>query len=141
MPPIQKVMDFGLLERTGLSVDIEVSLSPDLFAQMRAVLTIQRVLANQGWARGAAKPARNITAREILGIATIGGATAIGTEKKCGSLRPGKEADIVLIRATDVTTGPLNNAFGTVAVGANVNNVDTVMIAGKVKKWRGQLME
>jgi cytosine/adenosine deaminase-related metal-dependent hydrolase len=140
VPPIQKVMDFGLLKRTGLSVDIEVSLSPDLFAQMRAVLVIQRLLANQGWAHGTAKPARNISVREVLGMATIGGATAIGTEKKCGSLTPGKEADIVLIRATDVTTGPLNNAFGTVVVGANVNNVDTVIIGGKIKKCRGQLI-
>jgi 5-methylthioadenosine/S-adenosylhomocysteine deaminase len=138
--PIQKVMDFGLLERTGLSVDIEVSLSPDLFAQMRAVLIIQRIFANHVWAHGAAKPPRNITVKEVLRLATTGGATAIGTETKCGSLTPGKEADIVLIRATDVTTGPVNNAVGTVVVGANVNNVDTVMIAGKIKKWRGQLI-
>lgn len=46
----------------------------------------------------------------------------------------------MLIRAIDVTTGPLNNAFGTVVVGANVNNVDTVIIAGKIKKSRGQLI-
>ncbi len=140
VPPIQKAMDFGLLDRTGLSVDIEVSLSPDMFAQMRAILVLQRAFANKAWANGAAHAPRTITVQEVLRLATIGGAAAIGVERKCGTLTPGKGADIVCIRADDLTTCPLNNAFGTVVVGANVNNVDTVMVAGKIKKWGGQLV-
>jgi cytosine/adenosine deaminase-related metal-dependent hydrolase len=111
-----------------------------MFAQMRAILVLQRAFANKAWANGAAHAPRTITVQEVLRLATVGGATAIGLERKCGTLTPGKDADIVCIRADDLTTGPLNNAFGTVVVGANVNNVDTVMVAGKIKKWGGQLV-
>jgi 5-methylthioadenosine/S-adenosylhomocysteine deaminase len=35
---------------------------------------------------------------------------------------------------------PLNNAPGTVVNLMNPGNVDTVFIAGKVRKWRGELV-
>jgi cytosine/adenosine deaminase-related metal-dependent hydrolase len=138
--PIQGVIDHGLLRRTGLSVDVEVCLSPDLFAQMRAVFLIQRVLSNKRWAEGDATAPAAMTVRDVLTMATVGGARANGLQTKIGSLTPGKEADIVLIRANDINTGPLNNAVGTVVIGAGADNVDTVIIAGQIKKTRGKLV-
>jgi cytosine/adenosine deaminase-related metal-dependent hydrolase len=58
---------------------------------------------------------------------------------KIGTLTPGKEADLVLVRANDINTMPLTNAAATVVQFAGVNNIDTVFIAGEVKKWRGTL--
>lgn len=138
--PIQGVIDHGLLRRTGLSVDVEVCLSPDLFAQMRAVFLIQRVLSNKRWAEGDTTAPPMMTVRDVLTMATVGGARANGLQNKIGTLTPGKEADIVLIRANDINTGPLNNAVGTVVIGAGADNVDTVIIAGQVKKTRGKLV-
>lgn len=138
--PIQQVMDFGLMDRTGLSVDIEVSLSPDIFSQMHAIFLIQRVLANRDWARGVGDVKRNITVKEILRLATLGGATAIGNGAKSGTLTPGKRADITIVRAEDLSTGPLNNAYGTIVVGANPGNVDTVIVDGRIAKWRGNVL-
>jgi 5-methylthioadenosine/S-adenosylhomocysteine deaminase len=138
--PIQQAINFGHLDRTGLSVDVEVCLSTDLFAQMRAVFQLQRVLSNRLWAYGEPNPPATMNVRDVLRIATVGGAAAAGLSHKIGTLTPGKQADIVLIRANDISTGPLNNAYGTVVTGATSGNVDTVIIGGKVKKSRGKLV-
>lgn len=50
------------------------------------------------------------------------------------------QADLVVIRATDINLGPLNNAVGTVIVGAGVDNVHGVIIGGRLKKWNGRLL-
>lgn len=138
--PIQGIIDHGLLNRTGLSVDVEVSLSPDLFAQMRAVFLLQRVLSNKRWAEGERDAPPPMTVRDVFTMATIGGARANGLIDRIGTLTPGKQADVVLIRANDITTGPLNHALGTVVVGAGTDNVDTVIIAGEVRKAGGRLV-
>ncbi|TMD47369.1 MAG: hypothetical protein E6I86_09330 [Chloroflexi bacterium] len=79
-------------------------------------------------------------ASDVLEFATIQGARHIGLGQKVGSLAPGKEADIVAIRAEDVNNLPLNNAIGTVVQGADTKNVDIVWIAGELKKWRGTIL-
>jgi hypothetical protein len=35
----------------------------------------------------------------------------------------------------------LNNAYGQVVTGASVRHVDTVLIGGKIKKWKGKLVD
>jgi hypothetical protein len=35
---------------------------------------------------------------------------------------------------------PLNNAAGAVVTLMERSNVDTVLVAGRIRKWRGQLM-
>jgi 5-methylthioadenosine/S-adenosylhomocysteine deaminase len=54
--------------------------------------------------------------------------------------RPGKEADILLLTADRLNVWPLNNAPGVVVNLMNPSNVDTVLIAGTLKKWRGNLV-
>ena len=138
--PIQSVLDHGMLRRTAFSIDVEVSLSPDLFSQMKAAFFLQRVLSNKRWAEGDASAPAMMTVRDVLTIGTIGGATALALQNKIGTLTPGKEADIVLIRGNDITNGPLNNAIGTIVIGATPDSVDTVIIAGKVRKSKGKLV-
>src|SRR5215467_6042116 len=53
--------------------------------------------------------------------------------------QPGKEADIVMIRAGDINLYPSNNAVGTVVQAADRSNIDTVIIGGRVRKFRGRL--
>jgi 5-methylthioadenosine/S-adenosylhomocysteine deaminase len=60
--------------------------------------------------------------------------------RKCGTLTPGKEADVVMIRADDINVYPLNNAIGTVVQAADVRNVDTVIIGGAIRKRAGRLV-
>jgi cytosine/adenosine deaminase-related metal-dependent hydrolase len=81
-----------------------------------------------------------MTVRDVLELATRGGAAVNGLAGVSGTLAPGKEADLVLLGAQDVNTMPLNNAIGTVVLGADTRNVDTVLVGGDVRKWRGQLL-
>ena len=76
----------------------------------------------------------------MLEFATIEGARCAGLEHKVGTLTPGKEADIVMLAADRLNVWPLNNAPGAVVNVMNPGHVDTVFIAGKVKKWRGNLV-
>src|SRR2546421_3943167 len=137
-PPIQKAIDTGI--RPSLSVDVETSVPNDFFHQMRTVFSLQK---NEVWARrlaGDKNPPKFLTVREVLEFATIEGARANGLDKKIGSLTPGKDADVIMLRTDTLNVMPMNNAVGAVVTSMGPQNVDTVLIAGKVMKRNGQLM-
>jgi 5-methylthioadenosine/S-adenosylhomocysteine deaminase len=137
-PPTQKAIDFGI--RPSLSVDVETSVPNDFFTQMRTIFSLQK---NEVWARrlaGDRNPPKFLTAREVLEFATIEGARANGLDRKIGTLTPGKEADIVLLRTDRLNVMPMNNAVGAVVTSMGPQNVDTVLIGGKVMKRNGQLV-
>jgi cytosine/adenosine deaminase-related metal-dependent hydrolase len=75
--------------------------------------------------------------RDILRFATIDGARSIGLEGEVGSLTPGKQADIVLLRVPPLAV--LNDPVGYVTLGAHAGMVDSVIVAGRVKKRAGRL--
>jgi len=137
-PPIQKAIDMGI--RPSLSVDVETSVPNDFFAQMRTVFSLQK---KDVWDRrlaGDKDPPKFLTVREVLEFATIEGARANGLERRIGTLTPGKEADIILLRTDQLNVMPMNNAVGAVVTSMGPQNVDTVLIAGKVMKRKGQLV-
>ena len=137
-PPIQKAIDTGI--RPSLSVDVETSVPNDFFTQMRTVFSLQK---NEVWAKrlaGQKDAGKFLTAREVLEFATIEGARANGLDKKIGSLTAGKEADIILLRTDTLNVMPMNNAVGAVVTSMTAQNVDTVLIAGKVMKRDGKLV-
>jgi cytosine/adenosine deaminase-related metal-dependent hydrolase len=137
-PPVQKAIDNGI--RPSLSIDVETSVPNDFFTQMRTVFSLQK---NEVWARrlaGEKDAGKFLTVREVLEFATIEGARANGLDKKIGTLTPGKEADIILLRTDRLNVMPMNNAVGAVVTSMTAANVDTVLIAGKVMKRNGQLV-
>lgn len=138
MPPIQKALDRRI--RPSLSSDVDVTMTQDPFTQMRAAFTLQRVLINERALRGEDDLPPLLTARDVLEFATIEGARCAHLDHKIGSLTPGKEADIVLLRTDRLNIWPLNNAVGAVVTLMDTGNVDTVFVAGRVKKWRGRLV-
>jgi cytosine/adenosine deaminase-related metal-dependent hydrolase/ribose/xylose/arabinose/galactoside ABC-type transport system permease subunit len=131
MPPIQKFLDRGL--SPSLSVDVETNVPNDMFNQMRSVLTLQRAIsATEGKAP--------MTTREILACATIEGAKANGLDAVTGSLTPGKQADVIMLRTDRINVTPLNDPATAVVAGMDTGNVDTVMIAGRLMKRHGELL-
>ena len=106
---------------------------------MRSGFTLQRLLVLQRARRGEPNLPPLLTCRDVLEFATIEGARCAGLDHKVGTLTPGKEADIVMLAADRLNVWPLNNAAGLVVNLMNPMNVETVFIAGKVKKWRGSL--
>jgi cytosine/adenosine deaminase-related metal-dependent hydrolase len=104
------------------------------------VLSLQK---NEVWAKrlgGDKNPPKFLTVREVLEFATIEGARANGLDKKIGTLTPGKEADIIMLRTDLLNVMPINNAVGAVVTSMTAQNVDTVLIAGKIMKRNGKLI-
>jgi 5-methylthioadenosine/S-adenosylhomocysteine deaminase len=139
MPPVQRCLDRGL--RPSLSVDVETTVSGDLFAQMRSVLTLQRAQINELRLQGRDNLPAILTSRDVMEFATIEGARANGLERKVGTLTPGKEADVILLRTDRINVLPINDPIGVVVRGMDSSNVDSVFIGGKARKRRGQLVD
>ena len=93
----QKALDHGMLP--GFSIDNETSYSTDMFTEMRVAFNMQRAMATNRRVNGDAKAPAMVSVRQILECATVGGAMNAGLLDKCGTLTPGKEADLVMIRA------------------------------------------
>jgi len=131
MPPIQKFLDRGL--KPSLSVDVETNVPGDMFNQMRSVLALQRALA-------AGDGKAPITPRDVLTYATVEGARANGLASKVGTLTPGKQADVIMLRTDRINVTPLNDPVTAVVAGMDTGNVDTVLIAGRPMKRHGKLL-
>lgn len=139
MPPIQQALDRGL--RPGLSVDIETDMPSDLFTQMRSVLTLQRALIKERELACEDSVPALLTSRDVLEFATIDGARTCGLDGKIGTLTPGKEADLIMLRMDRPNVFPVNDPLGAVVMGMDTGNVDTVMIGGVIRKRHGQLLD
>ncbi|HEY3643683.1 MAG TPA: amidohydrolase family protein, partial [Xanthobacteraceae bacterium] len=137
-PTIQDALDHGL--RPSLSSDHGVEIAQDFFTIMRSTFTFQRNQLFQRARNGEQNLPPLLSCRDLLEFATIEGARCANIDSKVGTLTPGKEADILLLTADRLNIWPLNNAPGVVVNLMNPGNVDTVFIAGKVKKWRGNLV-
>jgi len=139
IPALQGALDHGM--RPGLSVDNDTSYSTDMFMEMRVAFFFQRGVRRNGIFKGLPNPPAPVTPKDMLEFATVRGVENAGLLHKTGTLTPGKEADIVLIRADDLNTMPLANAYDTVVQQAHAGNVDTVFIGGQIRKWRGRLVD
>jgi cytosine/adenosine deaminase-related metal-dependent hydrolase len=100
---------------------------------------IQRAMATYRKVNGDSKVPTIVNVRDVLEFATVSGAANAGLLSKIGTITPGKEADIVTIRTDDINLYPSNHAIGTVVGAADIRNIDTVIIGGKVRKFRGKM--
>jgi len=137
MPPIQKILDLGM--SASLSSDVECTMTADMFTQMRSVLTLQRMLANELALQGKDFP-KLMGVVDVLEMVTMGGAKGLRIDGRTGSLTPGKDADIILLDATALNVAPLNHAAGAVVTLMERSNVATVLCAGQIKKWQGAIV-
>ncbi len=138
VPPIQAALDHGI--RPSLSVDVETQMPGDFFTQMRTVFTLQRMQALARQRAGETKPPRLLTVRDVVEFATVAGARANRLDSRIGTLTPGKQADIIMLRSDAINVLPLNNAYGAVVLGMDTSNVDTVFVGGQLKKQNGRLV-
>lgn len=94
----------------------------DLFHQMRYIAYSHKTV-NQD--RSA------FPAREIVQLATNGGAAVLGLADKIGRLEPGYQADIVLIETQSVNMYPVFDPYSVLVYSANAANVTDVWVAGQ----------
>jgi len=136
----------GRLRRFGrapsLGVDLESVLSGDMLTQARIALGIQRSLDNVAYREqhGTIPPTSTITAREALSWVTVEGARMLQQLDRIGTLAPGKQADLVLVRASDLNMQPVHDPVSSIVFQASLANIDSVMVAGRWRKRAGRLL-
>lgn len=135
-PPVDQALAVGI--RPGLSMDSEISYGIDMFVEMQALLSGHRgrTFATQS----AGGNAEHLTVQDVLEFATLGGAANAGLSGRVGALKPGMDADLILVRNDAFNTAPANNFLATLVGMANRSNVDTVFVAGRPVKWGGRLV-
>jgi cytosine/adenosine deaminase-related metal-dependent hydrolase len=148
MPPILKLQSLGI--KPSLSVDVECTLTADFFTQMRSTINVQRALVNQmvldlnpeePWPKPSPQIPKLFTSYDVLEFATIQGAKALRLDHKVGSITPGKDADIIILDTEAINVAPINKVPGAVVSLMERTNVESVIVAGKIRKWKGQLLD
>ncbi len=123
------MLKHGIL--VSISIDTAaISGNNDMFAHMHALIDTQFVIN---------KNPTSLSARQVLELATINGARDLDIADRVGSLTPGKRADLILVRATDLNMAPLGDPVQAIVRSAQPHNVDTVVVDGRIVKRGGQM--
>ncbi len=93
----------------------------DLLGEMRTASLL---------AKGASGNARALGAHEVLRIATLEGARALGLEREIGSLVPGKQADLAAVELSSLETLPCFDPVSDLIHSAGREHVTHVWVAG-----------
>lgn len=119
--PVKKLLEAGI--RVGLGTDGPSSGNTlDLFVQMRLFASFHKT-----WLKDRAA----FPSEEIVWLATMGGAQALGLADQIGSLEKGKQADLVLVETDSVNMFPIYDPYAALVYSANAANVRDVYVAGK----------
>jgi 5-methylthioadenosine/S-adenosylhomocysteine deaminase len=79
-------------------------------------------------------------AKAVVEMATIDGAKALHMEKEIGSLEAGKKADIIVISLNEPNAVPMYDVYAQLAYALKGNDVETVVIGGRVVMREHQLL-
>jgi cytosine/adenosine deaminase-related metal-dependent hydrolase len=116
--------------RLSLSIDHTTTYDCDCFNCMRMLYTlnVHRARATKF----------QITTKRAVQMATIDGAQDLGIADKTGSLTPGKRADMILVRTTDINMTPMGDPYDALVQLAQPGNVDTVIVDGRILRRGGK---
>lgn len=119
--PLTKYFAEGL--NVGLGTDnLASSNNMDFYNEMRIGLLLQR---------GMARTVENLSAKDFVYMATMGGAKCLGLEDRIGSIEPGKQADIIAIDASHSHQMPMTDPYSNIVYTVNQEDVELTIIAGK----------
>ncbi len=111
-------------QSVGLATDSAASNNnQDLFQEMNIAAKLQKVTRMDP---------RALPARQVVEMATIGGARALHLDKQIGSLEAGKQADLVLIGTGATHSTPMYSVYSQLVYALNAHDVRTVVVAGKI---------
>jgi 5-methylthioadenosine/S-adenosylhomocysteine deaminase len=79
-------------------------------------------------------------AKAVVEMATIDGAKALHMEKEIGSLEAGKKADVIVISLNEPNAVPMYDVYAQLAYALKGNDVETVVIGGRVVMREHQLL-
>jgi cytosine/adenosine deaminase-related metal-dependent hydrolase len=134
-PAARRLMDIGM--RPSLGIDIVTNALGDMFGTFRTLAVLER--ARQHDAAESMPERLQVSSRDLVEMATVEGARSIWKSDVIGSLTPGKQADVVLLRGDTLHHAPRNNLYGAVALGSHAGDVESVLVGGTFVKRDGVL--
>jgi cytosine/adenosine deaminase-related metal-dependent hydrolase len=129
LPPTGEMLKAGV--PVSFSVDTTLLCgNADMFAIMKAIQNVENGRKQSEFA---------LPPHRVLELATMGGAKALGIADRVGSLTPGKRADLILVRTTDLNMVPLTEPVRMIVQSAQPSNIELVMVDGRILKRGSQL--
>ena len=121
--PVVKMLSLGLA--VGLGTDGPAGSNNDLnlFEEMDLASKLQKLVTADPEA---------LPARQVVEMATIRGALALGLEDQIGSLEPGKQADLITVRLDRPHAVPLYDVYSQMVYALKGSDVRDVMVGGKL---------
>ena len=120
--PVEKFLEAG----------INVCLGTDGPGSNNSLNLFQEMNAAALCYKGAERKAQCVSAGEVLKMATVNGAKAIGMEGELGEIREGALADLILVDLKEPQFMPANNLISGLVYSTTGNEVDTVIVDGAV---------
>jgi 5-methylthioadenosine/S-adenosylhomocysteine deaminase len=125
--PLRELRAAGL--RIGLGTDSPASApSFDMFEEMRTALYMARAREERPDALAAA---------DVLELATLGSARALGLESEIGSLAPGKQADLTVLSLADSRFLPWEDPVTASVLGGSPDRVVATLVSGEPRYEKG----
>lgn len=125
---LAELLDAGI--KTSLSTDHTTNYSCDPFSSLRLLFALHQHRV------GGKVP---LSMQRLVQLATLDGAVDLGIAGRTGSLRPGKRADIILVRTTDLNMTPTGgDPYEALVSRARPANIDTVIVDGRILRQAGK---
>jgi 5-methylthioadenosine/S-adenosylhomocysteine deaminase len=119
--PVQKLIDAGI--NVALGTDGAASNNDlDMFGEMRTAALLAKAVSGNASA---------LPASQVMHMATLGGARALGLDNTIGSLEVGKAADVTAVDLSLLETQPLFNPISQLVYAAGREQVTDVWVAGQ----------
>jgi 5-methylthioadenosine/S-adenosylhomocysteine deaminase len=119
--PVQKLLDAGV--NVALGTDGSASNNDlNMFGEMNTAALIGKCVANNAAA---------VNAHQVLRMATVNGARALGIESITGTLEKNKFADIVAVNFSALEMHPVYHPVSHLIYSASREQVTDVWVAGK----------
>jgi 5-methylthioadenosine/S-adenosylhomocysteine deaminase len=115
--------------KVSLSTDHTTNYNCDPFVAMRILFALHQHRI------GAKVP---LTLKRLVQLATLDGAVDLGIAGRTGSLTPGKRADLILVRVTDINMTPVGDPYEALVSLAQTGNIDTVIVDGRILRQSGK---
>jgi len=119
--PVQRLLGAGV--NVALGTDGAASNNDlDMFGEMRTAALLGKAVAGDASA---------VPAEQVLRMATLNGARALGLEEEIGSVEPGKAADLIAVDLGEVETQPVFHPVSHLVYAAGRDKVTDVWVAGR----------
>jgi 5-methylthioadenosine/S-adenosylhomocysteine deaminase len=119
--PVLRMLEAGVgvsLAVDGSSVNVK-----DILQSMKFGALLQKV---------ASRDARAINARDMLRMATVGGAEALGVPDELGVIAVGRRADLSLFDLHRLNVTPVHDVISAIVYASAPENIRTVIVGGRV---------